>query len=66
METGMMVNPNKFVIYFPNIEEEIKLLLTGLFTFPSFDLADRLKYIGFYLKPNNYGISYWKWFQNKL
>jgi hypothetical protein len=66
MATGMMVNSNKSAIYFPKIEEDIKLLLTDLFTFPSFELADRLKYLGFYLKPNNYGISYWKWLLKRI
>lgn len=34
-------------------------MIANLFNFPSHDLEDDLKYLGYVSKPNSYGITYW-------
>jgi hypothetical protein len=52
------INKNKFSIYFSTVEEGIKQNISGIFNFSSFDLNEGFKYLGFFLKPDNYSVSY--------
>jgi hypothetical protein len=58
--TRMVININKSAIFFPELEEDLRLSISTLFSFPSYDLQDGIKYLGFKLKPNNYGTKDWK------
>jgi hypothetical protein len=59
--TCMIINVQKFSIYFPIAEEGVCQVIDGIFNFSSFHLSDKLKYLGFLLNPNNYSILDWKW-----
>jgi hypothetical protein len=41
--TEMNINMNNFVLYFPNIGEEKRQLISNLFNFPSFEIGGGLK-----------------------
>jgi hypothetical protein len=48
------------------VEDVIKENIFVIFNFSSFNLGDGLKYLGFFLKPNNYCISDWKWILSRI
>jgi hypothetical protein len=64
--TGMVINITKSTILFMGIEEDQRHLIANLLNFPSHDLADGLKYLGYVLNPNNYGITYWNWMLTRI
>jgi len=53
----MIINVNKYDIYLPDIEENNMLIFSTLFKFPLHELGAGIKYLGYVLKPNNYGIA---------
>jgi hypothetical protein len=59
--TCMVINVNKSAIFFPHIDEDNPHIMSNIFNFPSHDLGDDVKYLGYNLKPNSYDISDWKW-----
>lgn len=57
--TNMVINITKSIIFFSSIEEGHRHSIANLFNFPSHDLEDDLKNLGYVSKPNSYGITYW-------
>jgi hypothetical protein len=47
--TGMVINNTKSAIYFPEVDEGIRQIISDLFNFSSFDLKEGIKYLVFTL-----------------
>jgi hypothetical protein len=62
----MIVNLTKSSFYFPVEEVKIKRSMIHLFSFPSYELDNGFKYLGYMLKPKNHGITDWKWLFTKV
>jgi hypothetical protein len=56
---GMEVNIHNSIIYFHNLEEEIKVGMSRMFPFKSLVFQKTFKYLGFLLKPNGHGKKRW-------
>jgi hypothetical protein len=54
---GMVINITKHTIFFSNIEVDQCNLIATQFNFPSHELSNILMYLGYVLKPNNYGVT---------
>jgi hypothetical protein len=54
--TSVLVNVNNLALYFPVVESRIRCILIDVSSFPSHKLDDGFKYLGYHIKPNNYGI----------
>jgi hypothetical protein len=52
--SGMVINICKSVVYFLEVDDDIKQYIVGLFNFTSHDMHASLKYLRFSLQPNNY------------
>jgi hypothetical protein len=59
--TSMIINGEKYVIYLVNAQGPHSPLFDSLLKFSIHALGDGFKYLGFNLKPNNYGTKHWKW-----
>jgi hypothetical protein len=55
----MLINVDKSAIYLLGVQEDLRLTFSILFNFPPHELGDGIKYLGFTLKPNNYGTTDW-------
>jgi hypothetical protein len=62
----MMVNVGKSRVSFLEVSEENKLYLLNLFPYTKVDLQAGIKYLGFYLKPNDYSKRDWGWMITKV
>jgi hypothetical protein len=47
-------------------EEASRLALVNIFPFPSHELNEGLNYLGYRIKPNNYGLKDWGWLVSKV
>jgi hypothetical protein len=56
--TGMVINVIKSTIFFLDFVEDVRPHLIIFFNFPTHDMGDGVKYLGFNLKPNSYGIFF--------
>ena len=63
--SGMMANHGKSCIYYGNGDMELVEWIGSLFNFRFAPLDMGFKYLGFYMKPNKYGIKDWKWLIEK-
>jgi hypothetical protein len=63
---GMEFNDAKSSLYTFGLEEGLETTLDRYFPFPLLDFNDGVKYLGFYLKPNNYGKVDWNWLLGKV
>jgi hypothetical protein len=63
---GMSVNERKSTIYLPTVKEEHRELFSSSFPFELKEIEDGLKYLGFSIKPNKYGVADWSWFVSKV
>lgn len=54
-----MVNIQKSTVYFSGLEDEEARLISQLFPYQQTDVQEGLKYLGFYLKPNDYDTKDW-------
>jgi hypothetical protein len=66
LATGMETNITKSALYFPEVEAQVRNNLEHTFPFPSHDLNDGIKYLGYSLKPNNYGKVDWMWLLSRI
>ena len=66
MAIGMMTNTGKSIISLMNILKEEKELFKRMFPFIVVELQDGIKYLGFYLKPNDYSKRDWGWMIDKV
>jgi len=64
--TSMIININKSSMYFPKNEEDINKVFIDVFSFHAFDLDEGLIYLGYFLKPNMYRSSDWKWLLTRI
>jgi hypothetical protein len=53
----MMIYVGKSSIYYMNCDVVLRQEMTNIFLYPSFDLSDGLKYLGYRLKPSCYTIT---------
>jgi hypothetical protein len=56
---GMKVNVGKYSISCMGTSEEDMRFFTQLFPYQVVDLNKGIKYLGFYIKPNDYGVKDW-------
>jgi hypothetical protein len=59
--TCMVINLCKSSMYFPEFEVASHQYMSALFSLPSHNLHGGLKYLGYNIKPNNYGFDELKW-----
>jgi len=64
--TRMLINLNKFVIYFPQADSPIMIGLSNIFDIEDLDMKDGIKYLGFTLKPKQYEVKDLKWLLSKI
>ena len=64
--TGMEINEGKSIITTHRMEDVEVGYATACFPFVRVTLDDGLKYLGFFLKPNNYLKKDWVWLIEKL
>ena len=57
--TGMLVNIEKSMIVHNGFSKEILQQSKQILSYPSTNFSDGFKYLGFFLKPNNYGFQDW-------
>jgi hypothetical protein len=59
--TRMEININKYTKSFNAIDEGSVHILRQLVPFTFVDLYSRIKYLGYYLKPNGFHNKDWQW-----
>lgn len=64
--TGMIANNSKSCIYFGEGENQTILDVGELFNFKTEPFSMGFKFLGFYLKPNNYVVDDWSWLIEKV
>ena len=64
--TGMMINASKSCLVINMVQEEDLQYMIDKFPFQSHNFDDGIKYLGFYLKPNDYKKADWRWLIGKL
>ena len=62
METSLQ----KSSFLYHNVSDASLTQIQGLFPFKGYPLDKGIKYLGFILKPNCYGIEDWKWLVKKI
>jgi hypothetical protein len=55
--SGMFVNERKSTIYLPLVKEEHRALFFSLFPYKLKETKDGLKYLGFSINANKYGVA---------
>lgn len=63
--SGMLANHSKSCIYYEEDGEEMVESIGAIFSIRCAPLEMGFKYLGFHLKPNNYGIKDWTWMIEK-
>jgi hypothetical protein len=66
LASGMEVNYQKSCFLYNCIEEELLKEIVVLFDIQSAHLDHGMKYLGFFLKPNDYRASDWLWLVQKI
>jgi hypothetical protein len=64
--TGMVINCHKSVFLVQNIDLNLKHSLNSVFNIKIKNLEKGMKYLGFFLKPNNYRVNDWLWLLKKI
>lgn len=62
----MVINNLKSALYFLEIDEALRMQLSNLFDFSIHEMQAGIKYLGFMLKPNKYGMDDWKWLLSRV
>ena len=62
----MKINDNKLLLLSSNLEDASIRDISNMLSFQLKDMNDKLKYLGYFIKPNNYRISDWKWLIHKF
>ena len=60
-ETWMVTNIEKLILDFNNLPDELLTRVRELFPFPLIPIVEGFKYLGFFLKTNDYVFQYWIW-----
>jgi len=66
LASGMDVNCKKSCFLAHNIDPILKQRIHETFNIPFICMDKGMKYLGFYLKPNNYRVADWNWLINKV
>ena len=64
--TGMMINLQKSSVSFFRLEDRDLRYMMGFFPIQEVEISKGIKYLGFFIKPNRYRKSDWKWLIGKL
>ena len=64
--SGLIINEDKSSITWENLEDGEKRYIVARLNFQCREVDEGLKYLGFYLKPNDYRKSNWMWLLAKL
>ena len=64
--TGMQINLQKSTLSLIHLRAPDMRYMSTIFPVPATNILEGLKYLGFYLKPNDYRKSDWKWLIGKL
>lgn len=64
--TGMMINFQKSSASFFRLEDTDLRYMMGYFPIQAVEISEGIKYLGFFIKPNGYRKSDWKWLIGKL
>jgi hypothetical protein len=64
--SGMVVNCQKSCFLVQNIDQSLEHSLTSAFNIQIVSLDQGMKYLGFFLKPNNYRVNDWLWLLKKI
>jgi hypothetical protein len=63
---GMDVNYHKLCFLAQNIDSILKQRMHEAFNIQFVSIDEGMKYLGFYIKPNNYRVADWKWLIQKV
>ena len=66
IETGILINFQKYTLSYFHLRESDLRYLMGFFFIQATNISEGLKYLSFYLKPNDYRKIDWKWLIGKL
>jgi hypothetical protein len=66
LASDMDVNCQKSCFLAQNIDPSLKQRLKEVFNIQFVSIDQGMKYLGFYLKPNNYRVTDWKWMIQKV
>jgi hypothetical protein len=64
--TGMEINMGKSALYTYGLNDSLSTRIERIFSFQHLDFEGGLKYLGFILKPNNYGNKDWRWLMSRI
>eukprot|EP00253_Pinus_taeda_P015495 PITA_15495 len=64
--TGLCINERKSTLTCTGLSRELVRRVESVLNFEVKSLEDSFKYMGFFLKPDNYMIKYWNWILAKL
>jgi hypothetical protein len=64
--TRMIINCHKSVFLVQNIDPSLQHNLNAVFNIKIESLDQGMKYLGFFLKPNNYRVNDWMWLLKKI
>jgi len=64
--SGLETDCNKSKLYYNLIDQNIVVALENLFGISAEHIDSGLKYPGFFLKPNDYRVSDWRWLVQKM
>ena len=62
----MEISIQKYKWLFNELNPELTEVLCQLIPNPWGHLDNDLKYLGYFLKPNNYHVAYWKWMYKNI
>ena len=62
----MEVTVGKYALYTYGLNDNLFTRIKGIFSFQHLDFYSGPKYLGFFLKPNNYGKEDWKWLLSRI
>lgn len=62
----VMINMQKNSIPFNGVANGLTREFIYIFSYQQLDLQTRLKYLGFLINPNDYGINDWRWLIAKV
>ena len=66
LASGMDVNCHKSCFLAQNIDSSLEQRMQATFNIQFVSINEGMKYMGFYIKPNNYRVADWKWLIQKV
>ena len=64
--SGMVINEAKLTIRWENMEDPEQCPMADFFNFQCWNVDEGVKYLGFFLKPNDYRKDDWYWLLEKI